>query len=58
MQDLLENFAASFGSAIIAPGLGAAEFFVAVLVACGLVMIAVSSLLPKGKSEGLEWWER
>ena len=58
MQDILGNFAASFGSAIIAPGLGAAEFLVAVLVACGLVMIAISSLLPKGKSEGLEWWER
>ncbi len=58
MQDFLENFVASFGSAVVAPGLGAAEFFVAVLVAAGLVMIAVSSLLPKSRNEDLEWWER
>ena len=42
----------------MAPNLGTTEFFVAVLVACGLVMIALSSLLPRGKAENLEWWER
>jgi hypothetical protein len=54
MQDFLENFVSAFA----APGFGNAEFFVAVLVACGLVMIAVSSLLPKGSDDKLEWWER
>ena len=58
MQDSLENFVAAFGSAIMSPGVGAAEFFVAVLVACGLIMIAISSLLPKTASDELEWWER
>lgn len=58
MQDLLENFVSTFGSAVVAPGLGVAEFFVAVLVACGLIMIAISSLLPKDKASDLEWWER
>lgn len=54
MQDFFETVA----STVIAPGLGAAEFFVAVLVACGLIMIAISSLLPKTASDDLEWWER
>ena len=54
MQDLLENVTVS----LVSPGPGAAEFLVAVLVACGLVMIAVSALLPKGGAENLEWWER
>jgi hypothetical protein len=50
MQDLFQSF--------IAPGYGSAEFFIAVLVACGLIMIAISSLLPKTASDELEWWER
>ena len=54
MLDLLENVTVS----LVSPGLGAAEFLVAVLVACGLVIIAVSALLPKGGAENLEWWER
>jgi hypothetical protein len=54
MQDLLNTFI----STIISPGFGSAEFFVAVLVACGLIMIAISSLLPKTASDELEWWER
>lgn len=54
MQDLLK----SFTSTIIAPGFGSAELFVAVLVACGLLMIVISSLLPKTASDELEWWER
>jgi hypothetical protein len=58
MLDLLENVIVSFGRALVSPGPGAAEFFVAVLVACGLVMIAVSALLPKGGAGNLEWWER
>lgn len=58
MRDFLENFAASFGSADVSPGLGTAEFFVAMLVACGFAMIAISSLLPKDKTSDLEWWER
>jgi hypothetical protein len=58
MQDSLESFVSAFGTAIVSPGVGAAEFFVAVLVACGLIMIAISSLLPKGKADGMEWWER
>ena len=54
MQDLLENVTVS----LVSPGPGAAEFLVAVLVACGLVMMAVSALLPKGGAGSLEWWER
>jgi hypothetical protein len=54
MQDLFHSFISN----IIAPGYGSAEFFVAVLVACGLMMIAISSLLPKTASDELEWWER
>lgn len=54
MQDTLETVI----STILAPGFGTAEFFVAVLVACGLLMIAVSSLLPKTATDDLEWWER
>ncbi|MCG7391890.1 hypothetical protein MHY87_03095 [Microvirga sp. ACRRW] len=42
----------------VLPGLGTAEFFVAILVACGLAMIAISSLLPKSTADELEWWER
>lgn len=58
MQDSLENLIVSLGSALVSPGVGATEFFVAVLVACGLMMIAVSSLLPKDKTDTMEWWER
>ncbi|HZH11606.1 MAG TPA: hypothetical protein VEZ24_14690 [Microvirga sp.] len=54
MQDTFENAIATF----VSPGLGTAEFFVAVLVACGLLMIAISSLLPRGTADDLEWWER
>ncbi len=54
MQDFLESLVSIF----VAPGLGTAEFFVAVLVGCGLVMIAISSLLPKTSADKLEWWER
>ena len=54
MQDALENIMSAF----VYPSLGTAEFFVAVLVACGLVMIAISSLLPKTAADDLEWWER
>ena len=54
MLDFLENVTAS----LVLPGPGAAEFLVAVLVACGLVMIAASALLPKGGAGSLEWWER
>jgi hypothetical protein len=50
MQALLENF--------LAPGLGNAEFFVGVLIACGFLMIGISSLLPKRGADKLEWWER
>jgi len=50
MQAFFENF--------VAPGLGNAEFFVGVLVACGFVMIGISSLLPKCGDDELEWWER
>ncbi|WP_414473473.1 hypothetical protein [Microvirga sp. M2] len=45
-------------STLVSPGLGSAEFFVAVLVACGLAMIAISSFLPKTAADDLEWWER
>ena len=58
MQDFLSAVAQQFSTALMAPNLGTTEFFVAVLVACGLVMIALSSLLPKGKAGNLEWWER
>ena len=58
MQDFLSAVARHFTTALMAPNLGTTEFFVAVLVACGLVMIALSSLLPRGKAENLEWWER
>jgi hypothetical protein len=54
MQDFFEKLV----STVVAPGLGSAEFFVAVLVACGLIMIAISSLLPKTSADDLEWWER
>ena len=54
MQAFFENFFSAFA----APGVGYAEFFVAVLVACGLTMIAISALLPKGGNDKLEWWER
>lgn len=54
MQDAFENTIAT----LVSPGLGTAEFFVAVLVACGLLMIAISSLLPRGTADDLEWWER
>lgn len=54
MQTFLDVIARSLS----ASDLGAAEFFVAILVACGLTMIAISALLPKDKKDGLEWWER
>lgn len=54
MQDMFGNLV----STVVAPSVGTAEFFVAVLVACGLIMIAVSSLLPKAAADDLEWWER
>jgi len=54
MQDALGTVI----STVVSPGPGTAEFFVAVLVACGLLMIAISSLLPKTSSDDLEWWER
>jgi hypothetical protein len=50
MQTLFEIF--------LSPGLGNAEFFVGVLMACGFLMIGVSSLLPKRGDDKLEWWER
>jgi len=54
MQDIIQRIV----STIVSPGFGSAEFFVAILVACGLAMIAVSSLLPKSAADDLEWWER
>jgi hypothetical protein len=54
MQDALENIM----SALVSPNLGTAEFFVAALVACGLIMIAISALLPKTAADDMEWWER
>jgi len=54
MPDILEKLMSFF----VSPSLGSAEFFVAVLVACGLVMIAISSFLPKTAADDLEWWER
>lgn len=54
MQDMFGNLV----STVVSPSIGTAEFFVAVLVACGLVMIAISSLLPKTAADDLEWWER
>ena len=50
MQAFFENF--------VSPAFGSAEFFVGVLVACGFVMIGISSLLPKSGDDRLEWWER
>lgn len=50
MQAFVENF--------VSPGLGTAEFFIGVLMACGFVMIGISSLLPKRGNDELEWWER
>jgi hypothetical protein len=50
MQAFFEN--------LVSPGFGNAEFFVGVLVACGFVMIGISSLLPKSGEDKLEWWER
>ncbi len=54
----MQDFFQAIISKIMTPGLGSAEFFVAVLVACGLIMIAISSLLPKTAADDLEWWER
>jgi hypothetical protein len=54
----MQAFVEDFLSAFAAPGVGNTEFFVAVLFACGLIMIAVSSLLPKSGGDKLEWWER
>ena len=50
MQAFFDNF--------VSPGLGNAEFFVGVLMACGFLMIGISSLLPKRGDDKLEWWER
>ncbi|MDP8921244.1 MAG: hypothetical protein M3O00_20660 [Pseudomonadota bacterium] len=50
MQALFDNF--------VSPGFGNAELFVGVLVACGFLMIGISSLLPKSGEDNLEWWER
>ncbi|WP_201863457.1 hypothetical protein [Microvirga soli] len=50
MQAFLETF--------FSPGFGSAEFFVGVLMACGFLMIGISSLLPKRGDDELEWWER
>ena len=58
MMDVFETVTASLGSALALPDIGVADFFAAVLVACGLATIALASLLPKGKAETLEWWER
>lgn len=54
MQNLFETVV----STLLVPGPGSAEFFVAALVACGFLMIAIASLLPKSAAEKLEWWER
>ncbi len=54
MQNVFENAMTT----LLTPSLGTAEFFVAILVACGLAMIAISSLLPKRTGDDLEWWER
>ncbi|MBQ0819998.1 hypothetical protein HPT29_006490 [Microvirga terrae] len=48
----------TFFDSFVSPGFGNAEFFVGVLVACGFVMIGISSLFPKRGDDGLEWWER
>jgi hypothetical protein len=48
----------AFFDSFVSPGLGHAEFFVGALVACGFLMIGISSLLPKGGADKLEWWER
>ena len=58
MLDSVENLTLSLGRAFLSSDLGAAEFFVAVLVACGFAMMALASLLPRGKAGTLEWWER
>jgi hypothetical protein len=58
MQTLFDTLFYIFNVATAWQGLGTAELFVTVLVACGLLMIAISALLPKGKAEALEWWER
>ena len=50
MQAFFENF--------VSPGFGYAEFFVGLLVACGFLMIGISSLLPRSGEDKLEWWER
>jgi hypothetical protein len=48
MQDSLEDIAYKVGGAIVSPGLGTAELFVAALVACGFAFSAVHSLFVKG----------
>ena len=48
----------AFFETFFSPGFGSAEFFVSVLVACGFLMIGISSLLPKSGDDELEWWER
>ncbi|MGO4526198.1 hypothetical protein AB4097_15185 [Microvirga sp. 2MCAF35] len=50
MQTLFDTF--------VSPGLGQAEFFIGVLMACGFLMIGISALLPKRGADKLEWWER
>jgi hypothetical protein len=52
------GFMQAFFETFFSPGLGSAEFFVCVLMACGFVMIGISSLLPKRGDDELEWWER
>ena len=48
----------AFFESRVSSGFGSAEFFCGVLVACGFVMIGISSLLPKSGEDKLEWWER
>jgi len=48
----------AFFDNVVSPGLGNAEFFIGVLVACGFLMIGISSLLPRSGNDKLEWWER
>jgi hypothetical protein len=52
------GFMQAFFEIFLSPGFGSAEFFVGVLVACGFLMIGISSLMPKSGDEELEWWER
>jgi hypothetical protein len=52
------GFMQAFFETFFSPGFGSAEFFVGVLVACGFLMIGISSLLPKSGNDELEWWER